>query len=110
VRICFVIVFLTIVPAVYAQGGVCPVNAGPLPDEQWLVQGRCLLRTVKMNRELGPGLTELPAPLDDFIGRTVAVDRDVLRRYLREHRIDESHLGGKHAAREMVDSRFSRGH
>jgi len=47
-----------------------------------------------MNRELGPVPVELPAPLDDLIGRTVAVDRDALKRYLREHRIDDSRIGG----------------
>ena len=60
----------------------------------WLIQGRCLLRTVKMNRQLGPALTELPAPLEGLIGRAVAVDKNPLRRYLTEHNIGDSRIGG----------------
>jgi hypothetical protein len=86
--------FFAIVPLLYAQGGVCPVTSGPLADDQWLIQGRCLLRTVKMNRELGPALTELPAPLDGLIGRAVTVDKNTLERYLTERHIDGSQIGG----------------
>lgn len=86
--------FLALVPSLYAQGGVCRVTSGPLADDQWLTQGRCLLRTVKMNRELGPALTQLPAPLDGLIGRAVAIDRTTLKRYLTAHNIDDSRIGG----------------
>lgn len=86
--------FLALVPSLYAQGGVCRVTSGPLADDQWLIQGRCLLRTVKMNRQLGPALTELPAPLDGLIGRAVAVDKNTLKRYLTERHIDDSRIGG----------------
>lgn len=86
--------FFALVPSFYAQGGVCPVTSGPLADDQWLIQARCLLRTVKMNRQLGPALTELPAPLDGLIGRVVAVDKNTLKRYLTERHIDDSRIGG----------------
>jgi hypothetical protein len=85
---------VTLPPDVFGQGGVCPINAHQLKDEQWPVQAKCLLRTVKTNRTLGPPLMSLPGPLDVLIGKTAVVSKDSLKRYLQNHQVDESRLGG----------------
>ena len=94
------VLFLTITTItwsspVFGQGGVCPVNGGPLDSGQWPIQAKCLLRTVKMNRELGPMLTSLPAPLDVLVGKTTVVDKSSLKRYLQMHDVDEAGIGGR---------------
>jgi hypothetical protein len=48
-----------------------------------------------MNRELGPELTSLPAPLDVLVGKTIVVDKDRLRHYLQTHDINEGSVGGR---------------
>lgn len=80
---------------VFGQGGVCPINAEPLDGPQWPVQAKCLLRTVGMNRQLGPMLTGLPAPLDVLVGNANVVEEIILKDYLRTHDVDEVRIGGR---------------
>lgn len=81
--------------SVFGQGGVCPINGGPLDAAQWSVQAKCLLRTVGMNRQLGPTLASLPAPLDVLVGKTSVVDKIILKNYLRTHDVNEVRIGGQ---------------
>lgn len=71
------------------------MNGGPLDSAQWANQAKCLLRTVTMNRELGPELSSLPAPLDVLVGKTIVVDKDRLKHYLQTHDADEASIDGR---------------
>lgn len=93
--------FLFLVPiaficteSVVGQGGVCPISSAPLDASEWPVQAKCLLRKVKMNRELEPALINLPAPLDSLIGTTNVIAKAALKQYLIDRGIDQGRLGG----------------
>ncbi|MDB6111931.1 MAG: hypothetical protein JWR69_3681 [Pedosphaera sp.] len=59
-----------------------------------LEQARCLLRPVAEFSRLGQPLTTLPRPLESLIGRRVTVNKEKLERYLEEHDIQETEIGG----------------
>ncbi|MDQ3817168.1 MAG: hypothetical protein M3362_05695 [Acidobacteriota bacterium] len=61
-----------------------------IPQEQ----ARCLLRPVLIGGHLGATLKRLPPPLDKLLGGSLKVDKDALRRYLKEHNINEADIGG----------------
>jgi hypothetical protein len=90
------IFLFTIITAttVNAQTAVCRINNQPLKDSEWLGQARCLLRPVRMNRNLGPAPATLPEPLDQLVGKTTVVERALLKQYLQRRVIEESRLGG----------------
>jgi hypothetical protein len=99
-RVYVPVFFLTLITVawfspVVGQVGACPINGGPLDSAQWPIQAKCLLRTVKMNRELGPELSSLPAPLDVLVGKTIVVDKSILKHYLQTHDVDEARIGGR---------------
>jgi hypothetical protein len=57
-------------------------------------QARCLLRPNKIGGVLADELNKLPKPLEDLIGKRVAVNQVNLRKYLQKHKIDEETIGG----------------
>lgn len=57
-------------------------------------QARCLLRPNRIGGVLDTELKKLPGPLENIIGQKMAVDKNSLRKYLKEHGIDENALGG----------------
>lgn len=83
-----------------AQERLCPFDSG---DTDALA--RCLLRPVLRGGNLGRTPATLPAPLDSLIGRTMGVDVERLRGYLRAHGIAESDVGGA-LARDLPRVRF----
>lgn len=60
-----------------------------------LEQARCLLRRVKIRGHLEPALGQLPAPLEDLIGKPVTITSGDLTRYLSTHRISPLDIGGR---------------
>ena len=60
-----------------------------------LEQARCLLRRVKIRGHLEPALNQLPAPLEDLIGKPVTITSADLTRFLSTHRISPSDIGGR---------------
>ena len=59
-----------------------------------LEDAKCLLRTVFPYGALGERRQQLPAPLEDMIGRQVAITASVFRNFLVGHGINEGSLGG----------------
>ena len=57
-------------------------------------QARCLLRPNKIGGVLDEELKKLPDPIEKIVGKTITVKKESLRKYLKEHGIDESSLGG----------------
>jgi hypothetical protein len=57
-------------------------------------QAKCLLRPVLIGGVLGPQLKELPAPLDKLLDKPLKIGPALLRRFLAEHNIRETDLGG----------------
>lgn len=57
-------------------------------------QAKCLLRPVKIYGQLGEALSSLPLPLDTLIGRTIALDRAAVKRYLLANNISAEEIGG----------------
>jgi len=57
-------------------------------------QARCLLRPNMIGGVLDKELKKLPGPLEKIVGQKIAINKDSLRKYLKEHSIDESSLGG----------------
>jgi len=87
--------------------GICWVIAGQAQDTRCKLdesalafagspveQAVCLLRHVKMYGQLDPPLPSLSAPLDKLIGGRMAIDKNVLQRYLIAHNIKEADIGG----------------
>ena len=56
-------------------------------------QARCLLRNVRLGRQLGRSLDALPGPLSD-IGQPLRLTKQQLRRYLQNRNIAEGDIGG----------------
>lgn len=80
---------------VAAQNNACKVDQSTLlfagsPIEQ----ARCLLRPNKIGGVLDTQLKKLPRPLEKIVGQKIAINKESLRKYLKELNIDESSLGG----------------
>jgi hypothetical protein len=76
-------------------GTPCPFDTNKLEFVGTPVeQARCLLRPVFEYGRLGKPLDKLPAPLEDLIGRPVAISRADLQAYLTAHKIDDSAVAG----------------
>lgn len=89
----FLALLVFCVPSVVGQGGVCPISKLPLDETKWAEQAKCLLRTVKMQRVLGPKLASLPSPLDRLVGTANVIDKAILKRYIGKP-ANELPLGG----------------
>ena len=59
-----------------------------------LEQARCLLRQVKEFGQLEEPLAKLPQPLEDIIGKPVAITGPALDAYLQAHKIGDHAIGG----------------
>ena len=59
-----------------------------------LDQAKCLLRPVMRYGRLGKPLARLPAPLEDLIGKPVALTANSLHSYLLSNHIAEADVGG----------------
>jgi len=57
-------------------------------------QARCLLRPNKIGGVLDAELKKLPDPIEKIVGTPVTVKKEPLKKYLKEHGIDENVLGG----------------
>jgi hypothetical protein len=78
----------------------CPIQSA---DDRLLA--RCLLRPVLPGGHVGPALAELPAVLDDLIGKPLDIDWFRLRQHLSEQGIPASALGGD-ARQDLEKTRF----
>jgi hypothetical protein len=68
-----------------------------------LEQAKCLLRKVKPRGHLAAVVDKLPYPLEYIIDHPVAIDKSLLRAYLKKQGIKEADVGGK------LDEPLSRG-
>ena len=57
-------------------------------------QARCLLRKVGIQGAVGEPLKKLPATLEKLVGETVKIDKNNLREFLRQNKIEENAVGG----------------
>lgn len=98
------ILILTLVNTLSAQGvcrrfhpvhGRCDLTASPT------AQAKCLLRPVKKFANLGDPLSELPSPLETFIGQPTQTSftPDQLKRFLTAEGISENDVGGSLSVR-----------
>ena len=80
---------------VMAQNKACAFDQTTLQFSGTPVeQARCLLRPNKIGGVLDSELKKLPKPLENLIGKPVEIKKEIFRKYLQKHKIDEETIGG----------------